>query len=44
MQDRNPENRDPITGQPGSHPVATGVGALGGTMTGQPSVVLSEPL
>ena len=26
--------RDPITGEPGSHPVGTGVGASGGAMTG----------
>lgn len=27
-------NRDPLTGEPGSHPVGTGVGATGGAMTG----------
>lgn len=27
-------NRDPITGEPGSHPVGTGVGALGGAASG----------
>ena len=27
-------NRDPITGEPGSHPVGTGVGAAGGAATG----------
>jgi hypothetical protein len=27
-------NRDPITGAPGSHPVGTGVGALGGAAAG----------
>jgi len=31
----NPDaNRDPITGAPGSHPVGTGVGALGGGAAG----------
>jgi hypothetical protein len=33
--DPNPDsNRDPITGEPGSHPVGTGVGAAGGAATG----------
>jgi phage tail tape-measure protein len=27
-------NRDPLTGEPGSHPIGTGVGATGGAMTG----------
>ena len=27
-------NRDPISGEPGSHPVGTGVGAAGGATTG----------
>jgi hypothetical protein len=27
-------NRDPITGEPGSHPIATGVGAAAGAATG----------
>jgi uncharacterized protein YcfJ len=27
-------NRDPITGEPGSHPVGTGIGAAGGGATG----------
>lgn len=27
-------NRDPITGEPGSHPVGTGVGAMAGAATG----------
>lgn len=30
----NDQNRDPITGAPGSHPVGTGVGATGGGVTG----------
>lgn len=28
------ENRDPITGEPGSHPVGTGIGAAGGAYAG----------
>jgi uncharacterized protein YcfJ len=28
------ENRDPITGEPGSHPVGTGVGTTGGGVAG----------
>lgn len=39
MEPRTPDNstdlnRDPITGEPGSHPVGTGVGALGGAAAG----------
>jgi len=30
LDDRNPTNRDPITGAPGSHPVGTGLGAAAG--------------
>jgi hypothetical protein len=32
--DTNPSNRDPITKEPGSHPVGTGVGATGGAAAG----------
>ena len=28
------ENRDPVTGEPGSHPVGTGVGTTGGAVAG----------
>jgi hypothetical protein len=28
------ENRDPVTGEPGSHPIGTGVGAAGGAAAG----------
>ena len=31
---RDPENRDPITGAPGAHPVGTGIGAAAGGATG----------
>src|SRR5688572_11988570 len=32
--DKNPANRDPITNEPGSHPVGTGVGAAAGGVAG----------
>ncbi len=32
--DKNPANRDPITDEPGSHPVGTGVGSAGGAVAG----------
>jgi hypothetical protein len=32
--DRKDLNRDPITGEPGSHPVGTGIGAAGGGTAG----------
>src|SRR3954468_14331864 len=31
---RDLENRDPITGEPGAHPIGTGVGAAAGGATG----------
>ena len=34
VADSNPENRDPITKEPGSHPVGTGIGSAGGAATG----------
>jgi hypothetical protein len=38
MEDKNlnsnPDNLDPITKEPGSHPVGTGVGSAGGAATG----------
>ena len=37
MQNQNQDrdlNRDPLTGEPGSHPVGTGIGAAGGAATG----------
>jgi hypothetical protein len=34
VRDSNPENRDPITKEPGSHPVGTGLGAAGGAAAG----------
>lgn len=32
--DKNPKNRDPISGEPGSHPVGTGLGAAAGGAAG----------
>src|SRR5664279_3948032 len=32
--DDNPANRDPLTKEPGSHPVATGLGSATGAMAG----------
>ncbi len=32
--DHKDMNRDPLTGEPGSHPVGTGIGAAGGAATG----------
>jgi len=34
VNDKNPANRDPITGAPGAHPVGTGVGTAAGAATG----------
>jgi phage tail tape-measure protein len=34
MADHNDANRDPISGQPGAHPIGTGAGAAGAGATG----------
>ena len=34
MSDSNPTNKDPITGEPGAHPLGTGLGAGGGALSG----------
>jgi len=34
MKEKSGKNADPITGEPGAHPVGTGVGAAGGAVTG----------
>lgn len=34
MKKKSRKNADPITGEPGAHPVGTGVGAAGGAITG----------
>lgn len=37
-------NRDPITGEPGSHPVGTGLGAAGGGATGAAIGAVGGPI
>ena len=37
-------NQDPITGEPGSHPVGTGVGSAGGAMTGAAIGAIGGPI
>lgn len=37
-------NRDPITGEPGSHPVGTGVGATGGAVAGAAVGAIGGPV
>lgn len=37
-------NRDPITGSPGSHPVGTGVGSLGGAAIGAMAGIVAGPI
>lgn len=34
VPDSNPANRDPLTGEPGSHPIGTGIGSAGGAAAG----------
>ncbi len=34
MDNRGDANRDPLTGEPGSHPIGTGVGSAGGAAAG----------
>lgn len=36
-------NRDPLTGEPGAHPVGTGVGATGGALAGAAAGSLAGP-
>lgn len=38
------ENRDPITGEPGSHPLGTGVGTAGGALTGAAIGAVGGPI
>jgi hypothetical protein len=38
------ENRDPLTGAPGSHPVGTGVGAAGGAAAGAALGAMGGPV
>lgn len=44
MSDKNPANQDPITGEPGAHPVGTGVGATGGAVAGATVGSVAGPL
>ena len=37
-------NRDPITGEPGSHPIGTAVGGLGGAAAGAAIGAIGGPL
>lgn len=37
-------NRDPITGEPGSHPIGTGIGASAGAATGAAIGAIGGPL
>ena len=41
---RDDLNADPITGEPGAHPVGTGVGATGGAATGAAIGALAGPI
>ncbi|WP_213954791.1 MULTISPECIES: PA2169 family four-helix-bundle protein [unclassified Variovorax] len=38
------QNRDPITGAPGAHPVGTGVGATGGALAGAAAGAMAGPV
>lgn len=37
-------NRDPLTGEPGAHPVGTGLGATGGAVTGAAAGAIGGPI
>ena len=37
-------NRDPISGEPGAHPVGTGLGAAGGALAGAAAGVIGGPI
>ena len=43
-EDSKNENRDPITGEPGSHPLGTGVGSAGGAAAGAAIGSLGGPI
>ena len=42
--EKNRENRDPITGEPGSHPVSTGAGAVVGGAAGAAAGSVAGPV
>ena len=44
MSDSNPKNVDPITKEPGAHPVGTGVGATGGALAGAAAGSIAGPI
>ena len=43
-EERDRLNADPITGEPGAHPVGTGLGAVGGAATGATVGALGGPV
>src|SRR5260221_4354034 len=44
-KDKNPANRDPLTGAPGAHPLGTGLGAVaGGAATGAAIGTVAGPV
>ena len=43
-ENRDALNADPITGEPGAHPVGTGIGAAGGAATGAAVGMVAGPL
>lgn len=42
--DSDPANIDPLSGEPGSHPIATGGGAAGGTIAGATIGMIGGPV
>ena len=42
--EQNPANRDPLTNEPGSHPVGTGIGAAGGAAAGATVGAIGGPM
>ena len=44
MADRADANRDPITGEPGAHPIGTGAGAAAGGATGATVGAIGGPV
>ena len=44
MADFNDANRDPLTNEPGAHPIGTGVGAAGGAVAGAAAGALGGPI
>lgn len=44
MHDENPQNQDPITHEPGAHPVGAGVGAAGGAAAGAAIGAVAGPI